>query len=120
MLIHPKDAREKESPRAARLTEIVMQEATALIWQLRNIHVIQHDNDLLKTPMVMEIQNQFLFRLSKCLELDLTLIDKAKFRKKPLLKTTVLETWQDTTDVNKPPDDWTKVSGVLVGMGRSM
>ncbi|KIK51089.1 hypothetical protein GYMLUDRAFT_65009 [Collybiopsis luxurians FD-317 M1] len=78
-LMHPRDGQGKEIPRAQRLLEITVREATALIWHMRNVHVIQHDNDREKIPLMNEIQNQFYFRLNRRMQLDVTLMNKAKF-----------------------------------------
>ncbi|KAF5384648.1 hypothetical protein D9757_007442 [Collybiopsis confluens] len=117
-LLHPRTNEPNEkAPGGKRLMEIVMREATALIWQLRNNHVIKQNGDPNKIPTEVEIRNQFLFRMNQRLQLDLTLINKLKFGKKALAKAIVLNTWQDIIKVDEPPDDWTKLPGVLVGMG---
>ncbi|KIK64704.1 hypothetical protein GYMLUDRAFT_146736, partial [Collybiopsis luxurians FD-317 M1] len=93
-LINPRDSEKNEIPGATRLTEITLREATALIWHMRNTHVIQHDNDPTKMPTATEIQNQFFFRLNRRMQLDVTLMSKVKFGRKAIPKATVLETWQ--------------------------
>ena len=102
---------------AKRLTEITIREAAALIWQLRNVHVIQRECNEDQIPTLPEIKNHFLFRLNRRMQLDITLTDKRKFGKKAIPKSMVLETWLETIEINKPPDNWTTIPGVLVGIG---
>jgi hypothetical protein len=115
-----KDARGKRIPGATRIVEIVMRESITLIWQLRNMHVIEHNNADKFIPTASEIKNKFLTHLNNRLQLDLTLLNDLKFGKKSLPKEHVMETWQGTIKNYEPPDDWTKKPRVLVGMGEDI
>ncbi|KAF5381175.1 hypothetical protein D9757_009443 [Collybiopsis confluens] len=115
--VTPRNGKNEKAPGASRLTEVVMREATALIWQLRNNHVIKQNGNTAKLPTKKEIYHQFLFRLNQRMQLDLTLMNQFKFGNKAIPKARVLSTWQGTIEVDEPPDDWTKIPGVLVGMG---
>ncbi|KIK59248.1 hypothetical protein GYMLUDRAFT_169734 [Collybiopsis luxurians FD-317 M1] len=106
-LTNPRDSEQGGISGATRLVEIMIREVAALIWHMRNAHVIQHDSNLTKMPTDAEIQNQFFFQLNKRIQLDVTLMSKVKFGSKAILKAKVLETWQEIVEINKPPDNWT-------------
>lgn len=81
-LIHPEGPKGKNTPGASRLTEITIREGTALIWQIRNEHVIKHNNDLSKLPTNEEIEKRFIFQMNCRMQLDCTLTNRVRFGKK--------------------------------------
>jgi hypothetical protein len=85
-----KDFRGKKIPGATRIVEIVVRESVTLIWQLRNMHVIKHNNADSFIPTISEIKRKFLAHLNNRLQLDLTLLNKLKFEKKVTLDRTCI------------------------------
>ncbi|THU79463.1 RnaseH-domain-containing protein, partial [Dendrothele bispora CBS 962.96] len=81
-LTNPRDENGKKIEGGSCIVEIVLRESTGLIWQLRNRHVIQHDNDPEKLPTAAEIENSFYYRINARLQLDCTLTNKYKFEAK--------------------------------------
>ncbi|THU92328.1 hypothetical protein K435DRAFT_672306 [Dendrothele bispora CBS 962.96] len=119
-LINPCNEEGEQSRGSSRLTEIVMRESAALIWQLRNKHVIQHENDPNKIPTRTEIENRFYYRINARMQLDCTLTNKYKFEAKALSKETVADTWEEILAKSNEfeaglPENWITTPGVLVG-----
>ena len=111
-----KDRKQEWCLRSKRLMEITIREAATLIWQLRNIYVIQKEGDESQIPTLTEIHSQFLFQLNHHMQLDVTLTNKYKFGRQALPKSMVLDTRLETIELDEPLDNWTTVPRVLVGI----
>lgn len=97
-----------------RLFRIVVSESAHLIWKLRNERVIQ------EKPVATEIaiQNKWCKAINNRLVLDCILTNKTRYGKKAIDKSVVEDTWQRVLrDEDTLPRDWTRETGVLVGVG---
>jgi ribonuclease HI len=97
-----------------RLFRILVSESAYLIWCLRNERVIREKGG----ASDREIKNRWLKTINKRIALDCLLSNKAKYGNKSINKSLVLKTWQKTLlNEDRLLEDWTKETGVLVGVG---
>ncbi|KAJ7122676.1 hypothetical protein C8R43DRAFT_1099003 [Mycena crocata] len=98
----------------SRLFRIIVSESAHLIWRLRCERVIQE-----KAPASHnEIDNRWLRGINNRLRIDCELTNEYKYGKRSLQKEVVLKTWCRTLkNENELPQDWTRETGVLVGIG---
>ncbi|KAJ7161041.1 hypothetical protein C8R46DRAFT_905409, partial [Mycena filopes] len=95
-----------------RLYRILISESAYLIWLLRNERVING-----KTLHPDEIRNRWKHRLD-IRTFDCLMTNKAKYKSKAIKKSLVLATWTKIIqDEDRLPPDWTRETGVLVGIG---
>ncbi|KAF8240449.1 hypothetical protein L208DRAFT_1539698 [Tricholoma matsutake] len=95
------------------LYQILMVEATYLIWKLRCAHVCKLKNQPFPSQ---EVCNRWHKTINDRLELECWM-RSPKFEMKAMSKELVLETWKGTLhEEDGLPDDWTGVARVLVGM----
>jgi ribonuclease HI len=98
-----------------RLRRILITEAAHLIWRRRNERVIPERPKPPPTPA--ELRNRWIRALNDKIQLDGYLCSKRRFGKKARSKKVVLATWRGALrDEAELPEDWTGLSGVLVGM----
>ncbi|KAJ7665100.1 hypothetical protein DFH06DRAFT_1041280 [Mycena polygramma] len=97
-----------------RLFRIVVSESAHLVWKLRNERVIQQ-----KDPAsLQEIQNRWRKAINNRLSLDCMLTNESKYAKKAIKKSLVKKTWcKVLKDEDRLPAEWTRETGVLVGIG---
>src|SRR5882762_7782112 len=89
-----------------------------LIWKLRCEWRIQREADPSQRHTTSEIRNRWLSTINSRLRLDCLLADRRRYGYKTLRSSLVQRTWQGTLhDEPSLPDDWHKITGVLVGMG---
>ncbi|KAF9497664.1 ribonuclease H-like protein [Pleurotus eryngii] len=92
----------------ARLYRIIISESAHLIWKLRCERRIEYEDDPDKFHSPLEIK----------LALDCTLTNTRKYGERAINRHLVIATWsQVIKDKSSLPDDWYKLSGVLVGIG---
>jgi ribonuclease HI len=105
---------EKANTGISRLFRIVVSESAHLIWKLRNERVIGE-----KGPAsTREIRNRWVKSINNRIALDCALIDATKYGKKSIRKSVVRKTWcKVLRDEDRLPNDWTRETGVLVGVG---
>jgi ribonuclease HI len=105
---------EKANTGTSRLFRIVVSESAHLIWKLRNERVIGE-----KGPAsTREIHNRWIKSINNRIALDCALTDATKYGKKSIRKSVVRKTWcKVLCDEDRLPDDWTRETGVLVGVG---
>jgi ribonuclease HI len=97
-----------------RLFRIIVSESAHLIWRLRNERVIQEKNP----ASVQEIRNRWCRAINNRLTLDCMLTNVAKYAKKSIKKSLVKGTWcKVLKDEDYLPAEWTRETGVLVGVG---
>ncbi|KAK0201952.1 hypothetical protein DFS33DRAFT_1462420 [Desarmillaria ectypa] len=97
-----------------RFYRIVVSSAGQTIWNARCERVIQRENTPFPTE---EIRNRWKKKMNKRLDLD-CLMTRKRFDKKALGKDLVINTWSGSIfNEQQLPRDWTKVDGVLVGIG---
>ncbi|KAJ6469349.1 hypothetical protein C8R45DRAFT_908738 [Mycena sanguinolenta] len=97
-----------------RLYRILISESTYLIWKLRNERVINTKPE----ASDREITNRWKKAINNRLKIDCLLTNARKWGKKSLNKSLVLATWRKTLmNEDRHPEDFTGVTGVLVGMG---
>lgn len=95
-----------------RLFTVLVSVAWHVIWDLRQIRVIENPDRILS---LSEIHNQWLKAVNGALQRDRLLTDKVKFGSLALKKQLVLNTWSGLLmDEDSLPDDWT-YEAVLVG-----
>ncbi|KAJ7624010.1 hypothetical protein B0H17DRAFT_963997 [Mycena rosella] len=110
-----KDEKGEPLDRHERLYRILISESMHLIWKLRCECVIGCNGE----PLIMhEVHNRWLKNINERLEEDMNLTNYLKFgRQHSLLPSVVIDTWKGTLlEEEKLPDDWLRVTGVLVGM----
>lgn len=90
-----------------------MSESVYLIWKLRCERVIQKEN----TPFsIQEVSSRWITTINARLDLDREMTNEG-LGKRRLKTKIVLSTWRGTlNDEDKLPKNWTKLSGVLVGI----
>src|SRR5204863_6882729 len=101
----------------SRLYKIVMLESPHLIWRVRCQRRITNEDkpELFQTDV--EIHNQWVSMMNKCLRTNCLRINKIKWGKNALSKHLVLQTWGKVVDNHETLlDDWTQQAGVLVGI----
>ncbi|KAL1737959.1 hypothetical protein HDZ31DRAFT_51657, partial [Schizophyllum fasciatum] len=98
-----------------RLYKIMMAEGMYLTWLIRNERVIQHEGDASKHPSEEAIRNRFMAVLKRRSEIDHTLMNGKKFRKRALDKTLVRDTWIDVLEGEPPPQSNTSQARVFSG-----
>ncbi|KAJ6572831.1 hypothetical protein DFH09DRAFT_916468 [Mycena vulgaris] len=97
-----------------RLFRIVVSESAHLIWKLRNERVIQEKD----AASEREIRNRWCKAINNRLNLDCILTNQMKYGKKAIKKTLMKKTWcKVLKDEDALPADWTRGTGVLVGVG---
>lgn len=104
-------------PGASRLYRIIISESAYLIWKLRCKRLFEATQD---EPLMTEkeVHNRWIKTINMRLELDKTLT-KSKYNEKAVKRKTVLQTWRGTIkDEKNLPIDWTRINGVVVGIGR--
>ncbi|KAJ7907791.1 hypothetical protein B0H13DRAFT_1618107, partial [Mycena leptocephala] len=97
-----------------RLYRILISESAYLIWRLRNERVISRGG----TPATEdEIVNKWKFAVNQRLQVDITLANRPRKGKRPVLAPQlVLMTWSNTLDNETSlPADWLREPRVLVG-----
>ncbi|KAK0471826.1 hypothetical protein IW261DRAFT_1344102 [Armillaria novae-zelandiae] len=112
--IQPPSVRRSRSRKGIeRFRRILISESAHLIWKMRNDHVINNREHY----SMREIEQRWLHAMNRHMRLDCLLSDQKKFRKKAIRKFLVLTTWQGAlVNESSLQEDWTKDSGVLVGM----
>lgn len=97
-----------------RLHRIIVSESAHLVWKLRNERVIQE-----KEPAsAREIRGRWLKAINSRLVVDAALTNNTKYSKKAIKKDLVLRTWSKVLQNEEQlPKDWTRETGVLVGIG---
>jgi ribonuclease HI len=102
-------------PGAERLYRILMTESAHLIWRIRCERLLERcDKEQWHTTR--EIQNKWLYAINRRLSLDQAMTNK-KYEAKGISVQTVLNTWSGTLkNEYSLPDNWIKLSGVLVGI----
>ncbi|KAJ7762258.1 hypothetical protein B0H16DRAFT_1661894 [Mycena metata] len=96
-----------------RLYRILVTESAYLIWKLRGERIIQNGG---KAPTEMEIHNRWVKTMNVRLQLDCSMTHP-RYERKALPAATVLKTCKGILDGEAQlSDDWTGVSGVLVGI----
>ncbi|KAF8957776.1 hypothetical protein BDZ97DRAFT_1951033 [Flammula alnicola] len=97
----------------ARLYRVMVPEAAHLIWKMRCTRVIQNENE---ATTEVEANRKLLKSINARLEMDCKMTNP-KYGKKALRKDIVLDTWKGTLKNEEAlPQDWTRESGVLVGI----
>ncbi|KAL1657835.1 hypothetical protein GGF50DRAFT_68392 [Schizophyllum commune] len=86
-----------------RLYRILMGEGMYLIWLLRNERVIQNEGDSVKYPSQAAIKSRLLATLKKRKEIDFTLTNGRKFKRRALDPKLVEDTWKDVLEGEPPP-----------------
>ncbi|KAJ7049014.1 hypothetical protein C8F01DRAFT_1003308 [Mycena amicta] len=113
-LIKKTKLQSKKDTSLARFFRIIVSESAHLIWRLRNTRVI----DMRDPPDDTEIHNRWKETINRRITIDRLLTNKAKYGSKSLRKSLVLRTWAGTLDSEDDlPRDWTRSTGVLVGIG---
>ncbi|KAI0349351.1 RnaseH-domain-containing protein [Trametes cingulata] len=106
----------QKCPAKDRLIRILLTESTHLIWKIRCERVIDIDFNPATQHSRREITNRWSDMINKRLQLDQALVSERLGRHK-LTKQLVLNTWYGTIeDYQRLPDDWTRLTGVLVGI----
>ncbi|KAK0478879.1 hypothetical protein IW261DRAFT_1551551 [Armillaria novae-zelandiae] len=96
-----------------RFHRILISESAHLIWKMRNDRVINNKDNY----TMREIEQRWLHAMNCRMRLDCLLSDQQKFARKAIKKFLVLTTWQGALlNESSLQDDWTKDSGVLVGI----
>ncbi|KAL1705201.1 hypothetical protein EV121DRAFT_204012 [Schizophyllum commune] len=98
-----KDAEGKARHGDNRLYRILMGEGLYLIWLLRNERVIQNEGDSTKYPTQAAIKSRLLATLKKRKEIDFTLTNGRKFKRRALDPRLVEDTWKDVLEGESPP-----------------
>ncbi|KAI0721266.1 hypothetical protein C8T65DRAFT_566487 [Cerioporus squamosus] len=104
-----------ERPADTRLLRTVLTELVYLIWVMRCEWVIGRDGSMDRTFSAKEASERWLWRLNRRLKLD---VARTKFPKHRgmISKLVVVGTWRGLLlNEHNLPDDWTSMSGVLVG-----
>jgi ribonuclease HI len=103
-------------PGANRLYKILMSESAHLIWKLRCTRVVELGDDNETWPSKQEIHNRWVHAMNRRLTLDIAMTNK-HYGDKALNKYIVLQTWSGVLkDEASLPEDWTRQTGVLVGI----
>ncbi|KAJ7155938.1 hypothetical protein C8R43DRAFT_1125843 [Mycena crocata] len=98
----------------SRLFRIVVSESAHLIWRIRCERVLKEE----PVPTRNELHNRWMRAINGRLQMDCELTNKRKYEKKALLKEVVQNTWSKVLkDETNLPKDWTRETGVLVGIG---
>jgi ribonuclease HI len=96
------------------LFRIIVSESAHLIWRLRNERVIQEKDPALQ----QEIRNRWCKAINNRLTLDCMLTNVTMYAKKSIKKSLVKATWcKVLKDEDYLPAEWTRETGVLVGVG---
>ncbi|KAL1741666.1 hypothetical protein HDZ31DRAFT_44946, partial [Schizophyllum fasciatum] len=98
-----KDENNKLRHGDTRLYKIMMAEGMYLTWLIRNERVIQHEGDESRCPPEDSIRNRFMAVLRRRSEIDHTLTNGRKFRKRALDRTLVRDTWIGVLEGEPPP-----------------
>ena len=102
---------------ANRLFGIIITESAHLIWKLRCERRIQHEDSPESPHSDIEIHNRWVAIINNRLAMDCLMSNKDRYGKKAIMPWTVLQTWEGTLhNRNSLPDNWTRQSGVLVGI----
>ncbi|KZP26706.1 hypothetical protein FIBSPDRAFT_732057 [Athelia psychrophila] len=104
---------------ANRLYRILISESAHLIWKLRNKCLFDpKPNEEFTKPTRNEIHNKWVRAINNRLTLDIVMThDKYETNTIPWRK--ILQTWRRTLHNKKNlPSDWTRQSGVVVGIGQ--
>ncbi|KAL1690802.1 hypothetical protein GGG16DRAFT_55065 [Schizophyllum commune] len=104
-MVDLKDSEGKTRAGDNRLYRIVMAEGMYLAWLIRNERVIQNEGDAAKYPPPAAIRQRFLTTLRKRKDIDYTLTNKAKFKRRALSKDLVEDTWREILEEEPPPDE---------------
>jgi ribonuclease HI len=97
-----------------RLFRILVPESVYLIWCLRNERVIREKDGASN----QEIKNRWCKIVNNRISLDCLMSNKAKYGTRSIDKSLGLGTWRKTLqNKDRLLDDWTKETGVLVGVG---
>ncbi|KAK7019772.1 hypothetical protein VNI00_017938 [Paramarasmius palmivorus] len=113
-LIRRRNHEGKSDEGLTRFWRILVTEAAYLVWKLRNERVIEHGNN--KSHTMNEIHNRFIATLNTRLTFD-RIQTRDKWDRKKISKGLVLATWRGARhDEKNLPGDWTRESGVLVGI----
>lgn len=96
-----------------RLRRIIISEAAHLIWKLRNDRVINEGEYQTRSM----IKKRWKHTMNMRLRMDQLHTNKARYKKKALKKSIVLNTWNKTLhNEGDLPPDWSRELGVLVGI----
>lgn len=97
-----------------RLYQIIVSESAHLIWKLRNDRVINEKNPASQ----QEIRNRWVHAMNTRLAMDCLTSNREKYGTKALKKPLILSTWHKVLlNEDMLPKDWTRETGVLVGIG---
>ncbi|KAJ3797675.1 hypothetical protein GGU11DRAFT_683194 [Lentinula aff. detonsa] len=97
----------------ARFWKILLAESSQLIWALRCTRVIGNEGSPLTTN---EVRNKWIQMVNTRLDLDCRMT-LPRYEQKALPKKLVIQTWKGTLlNEGDLPEDWTTLSGVLVGI----
>ncbi|KAJ3792977.1 hypothetical protein GGU11DRAFT_692640 [Lentinula aff. detonsa] len=97
----------------ARFWKILLAESSQLIWALRCTRVIGNEGSPLTTN---EVRNKWIQMVNTRLDLDCRMT-LPRYEQKVLPKKLVIQTWKGTLlNEGDLPEDWTTLSGVLVGI----
>jgi ribonuclease HI len=108
-----KDEDNKIKPGDARLYRIIVTESAYLIWKMRCERVMKNNG---AHPTEVEIHNRWVNTMNARVQMDCNMTHRRY--KKALPAKTVLRTWTGVlANEDQLPEDWTGVSGVLVGIG---
>ncbi|KAF9018689.1 hypothetical protein BDZ89DRAFT_959830 [Hymenopellis radicata] len=107
-----KDWDDKRETGKERLYRIIMTSSAQVIWNSRCERIIEYGNAEFTAN---QIKNRWKKKINRRLELD-CLMTRKRFGKKAIPKKHVINTWKGSLkDEYDLPEDWTEVSGVLVG-----
>ncbi|KAF8960924.1 hypothetical protein BDZ97DRAFT_1615995, partial [Flammula alnicola] len=99
-----------------RLYTIIISESLYLIWLIRCEWKIESDGDVNKIAHKNEITSRWRHRINRRLKIDQAMATKTAYKWKKITKSLVMRTWKGTLQNEELlPEDWTRVSGVLVG-----
>ncbi|KAG1856194.1 hypothetical protein C8R48DRAFT_749170 [Suillus tomentosus] len=111
------DTQKKRLEGKSRLFSILTCESAHLIWKLRCERVIKFNNEEDKFHSKNEICNRWILTINKRLKYDKILTNTARYGKRALKESLVLQTWSGVLlDEDDLPDNWIKHAGVLVGI----
>ncbi|KAL1688071.1 hypothetical protein GGG16DRAFT_60724 [Schizophyllum commune] len=97
------DAEGKAKHGDNRLYRILMGEGMYLIWLLRNERVIQNEGERTKYPTKEAIKSRLFATLKRRRDIDFTLTNKRKFKRRALDPKLVEDTWRDVFEEEPPP-----------------
>ena len=100
-----------------RLFKILISESAYLIWKLRCERRITHGDNQEFHHSKTETHNRWLATINKRLKMDQLHTNGKKYKKKAIKKDQVIKTWSGLLlQEENLPEDWTRQSGVLVGI----